>query len=69
MRKKGILICLKCGSTRLKRKTHIMGIIPGSAYICKDCGFESPVMFEFFPESLPDEENLSDEKIHMEDHS
>jgi len=39
-----------------------MGIIPGSAYICKDCGFESPVMFEFFPESLHDEEQSSDEK-------
>ena len=49
--KKGILVCLKCGSTRLKRKTHIMGIISGSSYICKDCGFESPVMLEVFLES------------------
>lgn len=62
MRKKGVLVCIKCGSTRLKRKTHIMGIIPGSAYICKDCGFESPVMFEVFPESLHNEDQSSDEK-------
>ena len=50
MRKKGILVCLKCGSTRLQRTTYIMGIIPGSSYRCKDCGFESPVMLEIFPE-------------------
>ncbi|MBU7032590.1 MAG: hypothetical protein HXS53_08665 [Theionarchaea archaeon] len=60
MGKKGILVCLRCGSTRLKRKTHILGIIPGSAYICKDCGFESPVMFEFFPESPPLREEVSE---------
>lgn len=59
MGKKGILVCLRCGSTRLKRKTHILGIIPGSAYICRDCGFESPVMFEFFPESPPRREEVS----------
>jgi hypothetical protein len=67
MRKKGILVCLKCGSTRLKRKTHLMGIIPGSAYICKDCGFESPVMFEFFPESPPDGEDFSEETDRSEE--
>jgi NAD-dependent dihydropyrimidine dehydrogenase PreA subunit len=43
---KRILVCLNCGSTRLKRKTHFLGIIPGSCYVCKDCGFESPVMLE-----------------------
>ncbi|MBU7009292.1 MAG: hypothetical protein HXS46_01275 [Theionarchaea archaeon] len=50
MKKKGILVCLKCGSTRLKRRTYFMGIIPGSSYVCKDCGFESPVMLEILPD-------------------
>lgn len=46
MKKKSILVCLKCGSTRLKRKSHFMGIIPGSWYTCEECGFESPIMLE-----------------------
>ena len=50
---KGILVCLKCGSTKLKRKT-IVGIIPSSSYICEECGFESPVMLEVFPEKKSD---------------
>jgi len=51
MKKKGILVCLKCRSPRLKRKAHILGIIPGSSYVCSDCGFESPIMLEIFPDT------------------
>ncbi len=54
MKKKGVLVCLNCGSTRLKRRSYFMGIIPGSSYICKDCGFESPVMLEIFTEPEDD---------------
>jgi predicted RNA-binding Zn-ribbon protein involved in translation (DUF1610 family) len=52
--KKGVLVCLKCGSTRLKRTTFLMGIIPQSSYVCEECGFECPVMLEIFPEQNPD---------------
>ena len=45
---------MKCGSTRLKRKAYFMDIIPGSSYVCKDCGFESPVMLEIFPDEKSD---------------
>jgi predicted RNA-binding Zn-ribbon protein involved in translation (DUF1610 family) len=50
MKKRGLLVCLNCGSTRLKRKTFFLGIIPGSSYVCQDCGFESPVMLEVVKE-------------------
>jgi predicted RNA-binding Zn-ribbon protein involved in translation (DUF1610 family) len=52
--KKGILVCLNCGSTRLKRKTYFMGIFPGSSYVCRDCGFESPIMLEVYKEKDTD---------------
>jgi len=40
---KGLQFCPECGSTRLY---YFLGLYAGHNYVCKDCGYQGPVIIE-----------------------
>jgi len=52
-----ILVCPRCGSTRLRLSSRMDTWLTPTRYVCEDCGYIGPIVMEIEKEQLKKRKN------------